>query len=95
MEELAKLEEERGNPAYLPADRVVKNDGAERIAGQCAVHGFAANEELLKHGYPAFYMGMYAKYDMLSDSAWNGSGVVPNKKTFIKQSHLDCLIILW
>ncbi len=33
MEELAKLEEERGNPAYLSSDSVVKSDGVERTAG--------------------------------------------------------------
>ena len=33
MEELAKLEEERGNPGYLPADRVARSDSKERAAG--------------------------------------------------------------
>ena len=33
MEELAKLEEERGNPGYLPADRVARSDSKERSAG--------------------------------------------------------------
>ena len=33
MKELAKLEEERGNPGYTPADRVVRSDSKERTAG--------------------------------------------------------------
>ena len=33
MEELAKLEAERGNPAYLPADRIVTSGGVEAVGG--------------------------------------------------------------
>ncbi len=33
MEELAKLEEERGNPGYLLEDRVVRSDSKKRTAG--------------------------------------------------------------
>lgn len=46
MEELAKLEGERGNPAYLPDDKAAKNSGIEMAGGRKGKRERVASNEM-------------------------------------------------
>ena len=72
MEELAKLEDERGNPGYMHADGIITSGGAEMAGGKKGKQERIASNEMctffdFEYFFPAVDTG---EYDCVQKPVW-------------------------